>query len=71
MNVKIVMFPEGEDPDSYSKKLSQEDFINYLIENTKDFIQHKSELLNKNKQNDPAKRVKYIKILSFNFIYSR
>ena len=61
MNVKIVMFPEGEDPDSYSKKLSQEDFINYLIENTKDFIQYKSELLNKNSQNDPAKRVKYIK----------
>ena len=26
MNVKVVMFPQGEDPDSYSKKLSQEDF---------------------------------------------
>ena len=61
MNVKIVMFPKGEDPDSYSKKLSQEDFTNYLSENTKDFIQYKSELLNKNSLNDPAKRVKYIK----------
>jgi len=61
MNVKVVMFPLGEDPDSYSKKLSQEDFTNYLSENTKDFIQYKSELLNKNSKNDPAKRVKYIK----------
>ena len=61
MNVKVIMFPKGEDPDSYSKKLSQEDFTNYLSENTKDFIQYKSELLNKNSQNDPAKRVKYIK----------
>ena len=61
MNVKVVMFPKGEDPDSYSKKLSQEDFTNYLSENTKDFIQYKSELLNKNSQNDPVKRVKYIK----------
>ena len=61
MNVKIVMFPEGEDPDSYSKKLSQEEYIKYLIENEKDFIQYKTELLNKNSKNDPAKRVKYIK----------
>ena len=30
MNVKVIMFPKGEDPDSYSKKLSQEDFTNYL-----------------------------------------
>ena len=61
MNVKIVMFPEGEDPDSYSKKLSQEEYIKYLKENDKDFIQYKTELLNKNSKNDPAKRVKYIK----------
>ena len=61
MNVKIVMFPEGEDPDSYSKKLSQEEYIKYLKDNEKDFIQYKVELLNKNSKNDPAKRVKYIK----------
>ena len=42
MNVKVVMFPEGEDPDSYSKMLSQEYFINYLSENSKYFIQYKS-----------------------------
>ena len=61
MNVKIIMFPESEDPDSYSKKLSQEDFTRFLSNNTKDFIQYKSELLNKNSNNDPAKRVESIK----------
>jgi len=61
MNVKVVMFPEGEDPDSYSRKLSQEEYLKYLNENEKDFIQYKTELLNKNSQNNPAKRVEYIK----------
>ena len=61
MNVKIVMFPEGEDPDSYSKKLSQEEYIKFLSDKEKDFIQYKIELLNKNSKNDPALRVKYIK----------
>ena len=60
MNVKIIMFPEGEDPDSYSKKLSKEDFTKFLSNKTKDFIQYKSELLNKNSNNDP-KRVESIK----------
>ena len=36
MNVKIVMFPNGEDPDSYSKKLRQEDYLKFLCENEKD-----------------------------------
>ena len=61
MNVKIVMFPEGEDPDSYSKKLTQEEYITFLSENKKDFIQYKTELLNKTSKNEPAVRVKYIK----------
>ena len=61
MNVKIVMFPEGEDPDSYSKKLNQEEFSEYLTKNAKDFIRYKTEILNKNSGNDPTKRVAYIK----------
>ena len=61
MNVKIIMFPDKEDPDSYSKKLSHEDFSKFLSNNTKDFIQYKSELLIKNSKNDPAKRVESIK----------
>ena len=55
MNVKVVMFPLKERIIRILRKLSQEDFTNYLSENTKDFIQYKSELLNKNSQNDPVK----------------
>ena len=61
MNVKIIMFPEGEDPDSYSKKLSKEEFAKFLSIRRKTFIQYKSELLNKNSNNDPLKRVESIK----------
>ncbi|MBT6197386.1 MAG: DNA primase, partial [Pelagibacteraceae bacterium] len=61
MNVKIVMFPKGEDPDSYSKKLSQEEYLKFLSENEKDFIQYKTELLNKTSKNEPSVRVKHIK----------
>ncbi len=61
MNVKIVMFPKGEDPDSYSKKLSQEEYLKFLSENEKDFIQYKTEILNKTSKNEPSIRVKHIK----------
>ena len=61
MNVKIVMFPKNEDPDSYSKKLTQDEYIKFLTENEKDFIEYKIELLNKNSKNNPTLRVKYIK----------
>ena len=61
MNVKIVMFPKGEDPDSYSKKLSQKEYLKFLSEKGKDFIQYKTELLNKTSKNEPSVRVKHIK----------
>ncbi len=61
MNVRIVMFPKNEDPDSYSKKLTQDEYVKFLSENSKDFIQYKIELLNKNSKNNPTLRVKYIK----------
>ena len=53
LNVKVVVFPEGEDPDSYSHKLSTEDFKNYLEKNQNDFITFKANLLLKKSKNDP------------------
>tara|TARA_B100001093_G_scaffold169774_1_gene162500 strand:+ start:2252 stop:4189 length:1938 start_codon:yes stop_codon:yes gene_type:complete len=53
LNVKVVIFPEGEDPDSYSHKLSTEDFKSYLDENQNDFITFKANLLLKKTKNDP------------------
>ena len=61
MNVKIVLFPEGEDPDSFANKNSQEELKDYLGEKSKDFITFKTDVLSKNINNDPAKRVGMIK----------
>jgi DNA primase len=56
MNVKICTFPEGEDPDSFSKNNELEEVERYLKENAKDFIQFKASLLVKEASDDPIKR---------------
>jgi len=56
MNVKVCTFPEGEDPDSFSKNNGYEDVVLYLQENSKDFIQFKASLLVEEAANDPIKR---------------
>lgn len=61
MNVRICTFPEGEDPDSFARKLSQEDLLAYLKENTQDFIKFKASLLMNDAKNDPLKRAEVIR----------
>jgi DNA primase len=61
MNVKVVLFPDGEDPDSFARSCSQEELKNYLAENSKDFITFKTDVLSKNTKDDPSKRVEMIK----------
>tara|TARA_R100000353_G_scaffold103550_2_gene74835 strand:+ start:28816 stop:30633 length:1818 start_codon:yes stop_codon:yes gene_type:complete len=56
MNVKICTFPEGEDPDSFSRKNSLEELSLYLEENAQDFITFKASLLAKEAKNDPIKK---------------
>ncbi len=56
MNVKICSFPEGEDPDSFSRKNSLEDLTLYLEENAKDFVTFKASLLANEAKNDPIKK---------------
>ncbi len=56
MNVKVCSFPEGEDPDSFSKHNELETVVAYLEENSKDFIQFKANLLAEEAANDPIKR---------------
>ena len=60
MNVRVVLFPDGDDPDSYSKKVSTNELENYIKENTKDFITFKAELLLNDGNSDPLVRVKLI-----------
>ncbi|HCI56074.1 MAG TPA: DNA primase [Bacteroidales bacterium] len=56
MNVKIVLLPEGEDPDSYSKKISNEEFLQFIRDHETDFIRFKTKLLLADAKNDPVKR---------------
>jgi len=57
MNVKIVLLPDGEDPDSYSRKVTNEEFRNYIKSQETDFIRFKTKLLLAEAKNDPVKRV--------------
>lgn len=61
LNVKVVTFPEGEDPDSYSKKVSSEELENYIDTQAKDFIEFKCSLLLEEAKEDPIKRAELIK----------
>ena len=58
MNVKIASFPEGEDPDSFSKKLSKEEFQEFLNNMAIDFIDYKLNVSKLNSISDPNKITK-------------
>ncbi len=61
MNVKVLLFPDGEDPDSYAKRVSSEELKAFIKENSKDFISFKTSLLMGEVQNDPIKKAQLIK----------
>lgn len=61
LNVKVVSFPEGEDPDSFAKGQSSADLKRYLDEKAQDFIEFKVSLLMKDAQNDPIKKATLIR----------
>jgi DNA primase len=60
MNVKVVLFPEGEDPDSYAKTLGQEKIQSFITDEAQDFLTFKTNLLKDESKNDPIKKVKLI-----------
>lgn len=60
-NVKVVLLPEGEDPDSYAQHHDSTEFIRYIEEHQTDFIRFKSALLSKDAGEDPFKRAELIK----------
>lgn len=61
LNVRVVLLPDGEDPDSYSKKLGSTRFQEHLKNNTKDFISFKIDLLSAGTSSDPIKRAEAIR----------
>ena len=61
LNVKAVSFDDGEDPDSFSRKVGSTAFKNYLEEQTKDFLMFKLALFAEESANDPIKKAEAIK----------
>ena len=61
MNVKVVLLPEKEDPDSYLQKVGASAFKEYIDQQAKDFILFKAEVLLKEAGNDPVKKAGVIK----------
>ncbi|MDR0542002.1 MAG: DNA primase [Dysgonamonadaceae bacterium] len=60
LNIKIVLLPEGEDPDSFSGKQSASAFHQYIEENATDFVRFKAGLLIREAENDPVKKAHII-----------
>lgn len=60
MNIKVVLLPDGDDPDSFSKKQSAADFTEYIKAHETDFIRFKTNLLLQGAGNDPIKRATLI-----------
>jgi DNA primase len=61
MNVKVVQFPDGEDPDSFAKSHSDIELKEYLDTAAQDFINFKVSLLLKDSNNDPIKKATVIR----------
>ena len=60
MNVKVLLLPDGEDPDSFAKKKGAQGFSEYVAENETDFIRFKTSLLMKDAEKDPIVRSRLI-----------
>jgi DNA primase len=61
MNVKVLLFPDGDDPDSYAKKVGADELQKYINENEQDFVGFKTDILLESTGKDPVKRAKLIK----------
>ena len=61
MNIRVLLFPDGDDPDSFSRKHPQEFVENFIKNEAKDFIDFKAEILLKEAGNDPIKKAESIR----------
>ncbi|MBI3134532.1 MAG: DNA primase [Bacteroidetes bacterium] len=61
LNVKVVLFPDGDDPDSFAKKHSYSEIESYIEKSSKDFVVFKSDILLKDAGGDPVKKAGLIR----------
>ena len=64
LNVKVVLFPDGEDPDSFAKKSSTSELETFIAEKQQDFISFKVDVLLETEGSDPIKKAQLIKDIS-------
>ena len=63
MKVKVVTFPDGDDPDSYSKKVRSTELQEFVKEGAQDFLTFKADLLSEGAGDDPIKKAELVKSL--------
>lgn len=61
LNVRVLLFPDNEDPDSFSRKLGTAEFQKYLKDHTQDFVSFKATLYAKEAAGDPIRKAESIK----------
>jgi len=61
MNIRVLLFPDGDDPDSFARKHPQDFVENFIQKEAKDFIDFKAEILLKEAENDPIKKAEAIR----------
>jgi len=61
VNVRVVLFPDGDDPDSFARKTSRIEFNEFIASNRTDFIRFKTGLLLDEAKDDPIKRADIIR----------
>ena len=61
LNVRVVLFPDGDDPDSYIRKVGDQRFAEYIETKSQDFITFKTTLVAREASNDPVKKAEAIR----------
>lgn len=60
LEIKVALFPDGEDPDSFARKHTKEQLLSFLAENEEDFISFKQRILQQELSKDPLQRARLI-----------
>ena len=60
LNVRVLLLPDGEDPDSFAKSHSASELLDFIRKNEEDFITFKTRLLSEEAKNDPVKKANLI-----------
>ena len=60
LNIKVLLLPDGDDPDSFARKHKAEEFQKYIDTHQVDFIKFKIDLLMSDAQSDPLKRAELV-----------